>query len=86
MLTRPWFIVPPPTVDMKWSTYGSCRNTSATASWWSRIASNELPSIVSVLPWICPVSSVGMNPLGTTTKRTAVAARIPAENARLVGR
>jgi hypothetical protein len=66
--------------------FGSALRTAATASWWSRIASNELPSTVSVFPEIEPLSSVGMKPLGTAMKSRTVPARMAAENASAVGR
>ena len=39
MLMRPWFIVPPPTEDMKWATLGSAATTAATCCWCATMAS-----------------------------------------------
>ena len=78
---RPWFIVPPPTDDMKCSMLGSGATRAATCCWWRTMASYELPSRVSVVPLKKPVSSFGMNPFGTRKKRPPVPRRIAAENA-----
>ena len=42
--------------------------------------------MVSVVPWMNPVSSVGMNPLGTSRNSPTVPTRIAAENASAVRR
>ena len=68
MTRRPWFepVVPPPppSDDMKPSTFGSLATIAATCRWRRRMASNEVPSIVSVVPVIWSMSSLGMNLLG----------------------
>ena len=84
MKTRPWLpeeVGPPaPTLDMKASTFGSFASTAATACWCSFMASKERPSAPSVVPVRKPVSSLGMNPLGTTRNRTSVPAKTAADS------
>jgi hypothetical protein len=58
-----------PMNDMFCCTAGSCRMISATARCFSAIASNEMSCAVSVNAKIVPLSSVGMNPFGMTTKK-----------------
>ena len=84
MIRRPWFVdeTPPPdaTDDMNDSTSGFRATIAATAFWCSTIASNEVPCAASVVATIRPWSSLGMNPFGTSRKRTTVPMRTPSEN------
>ena len=73
----PWF--DDDTLDMKDSTFGSCRRTDAAACWCCTIELNETPSCASVPPMMRPVSSLGKKPFGILTKRTSVSARTTIE-------
>ena len=64
-----------PIEDMKESTYGCLRTMAAASRWWAIMASNEMSCAPSVKAKICPVSSSGMNPLGTTMKSADVPTR-----------
>ncbi len=68
--SRPVFCVslapPAPTLDMNDSIFGSWRTMAATCCWCRTMLSKEMSWAASVKPMICPVSSLGMNPLGTT--------------------
>ena len=82
MNMRPLFVVPPPpppAEDMKSSTLGSWATIAATACWWVTMASNEVPSAVSVVTWSWLVSSLGMKPLGTRRNSATVPSRMPTE-------
>ena len=48
--------------------------------------SKEMSWLASVKAMICPVSSLGMNPLGTTQNRTPVATSERPETAMTAGR
>ena len=50
------------------------------------MASNEVPSSVSVVATSRAVSSLGMKPFGTTMKSATVPARMPSEKTRPVRR
>ncbi len=77
MKTTPEFPLPtpprPPAVDMNPSTFGFFATISATARWCCTSDSNEIPSAASVKAKICPVSVLGMNPLGIATNIQIVA-------------
>ncbi len=90
MPSRPMFCVSPmpPAVrlDMNVSISGCFRMMAATCCWCSTMLSKEVSWAASVMPMICPVSSVGMNPLGTTKKRMAVPMRRRADTTMTAGR
>ena len=76
MKSRPVFgttlVLLAPIDDMKEETYG-CFSTMAAASRWCAIMlSKEMSCAASVKAKICPVSSSGMKPFGTTMKSHAV--------------
>ena len=54
-----------PMKDVRLSTAGSWRMTSASACCRAAIAVKEMFSLASEMPWITPVSCTGKNPLGT---------------------
>ena len=55
-----------PTNDVRLSTAGSFRMTSASARWRSLMASKEMLCGASVTTWIRPLSWIGKKPLGIT--------------------
>ena len=77
---------PAPTDDMKPAMLGSCWTIAATARWCRTMDSNDVPSAVSVVPWIWPMSSLGMKPLGTRVQSATVPSRITAEKPSAVRR
>src|SRR6267142_44060 len=84
-MIRPWLLEetppPDPTEDVYDSTLGSRPMMAATSFWWADIDSNDVPSAVSVLAMMRPVSSLGMNPLGTVRKSSQVPTKITREKA-----
>ena len=55
-----------PTNEVRLSTSGSFRMTSASARWRSLIAANDTLCGASVMAWIRPLSCTGKKPLGMT--------------------
>ena len=90
MIMRPWLedaLGPPaPIEDIISSTFGSCRTIAATCCWWAAIAAKDVPSAVSVLALMRPVSSLGMKPFGTNRNRATVPTRMPSESSMAMGR
>ena len=55
-----------PTVLVNAAMFSSCRSTSTTRAWASSSPWNEMSSGPSVVHVICPLSSLGRNPFGST--------------------
>ena len=70
-----------PMNEVRWSTSGSCRITSASACWREAMASNDVLCAASVMTWINPVSCTGKKPLGTTMYSTPVSASVSPKTA-----
>ena len=59
--------------------FGSARRMSTTFAWCATIASNPIPWTPSVCTEICPMSWLGMNPVGIFMKHQIVATRSSSE-------
>ena len=55
-----------PMAEKNCFTYGCWPTMAAAFSWWSIMPSKEMSCEASVNAKTCPVSSLGMKPLGTT--------------------
>ena len=58
----------------------SVATIAAICCWWRTISGNEVPCAASVVATICPVSCVGMNPVGTSLYKITVPTRTASEN------
>ena len=89
MKMNPWFPPPPPRApafEKNDSALGSPLTTRFTCSWCSTRERKEMPSRASVMPKTPPMSSLGMNPFGTTMKSGTMATSTRSEKIIVVRR